>query len=148
LIGDITYAAETIIPYGKNLMFWPIPFEMLETYEEKPQVKVMVDDMPAVCHSMDCGFLHVPAVGTVKSFSLAGMELTLTGTDLPDNISKIQSITYANSNCTASSSDPKGTLSGTEVKCTLDRTPTCGAAWIPALTTAMGNVANDKDLKG
>jgi hypothetical protein len=36
LIGEITYDAETIVPYDKNLLFYPIPFEMLETYEEKP----------------------------------------------------------------------------------------------------------------
>jgi hypothetical protein len=68
LVGKITYLADTIIPYSKNLMFWPVPFEMLETYEEKPQMIVEIDDMPAVCHSMDCGFTHIPAVGSVTSF--------------------------------------------------------------------------------
>ena len=63
LTGKITYMAETVVPYGKNLMFWPIPFEMLETYEEKPQMLVEIDDMPAVCHSMDCSFVHIPSVG-------------------------------------------------------------------------------------
>jgi hypothetical protein len=50
-------------------MFWPIPFEMLETYEEKPQMIVEVDHMPAVCHSMDCGFMHIAAVGEVTGFT-------------------------------------------------------------------------------
>lgn len=37
LIGtNIQYESETIIPYGQNLLFYPIPFEMLQTYEEKP----------------------------------------------------------------------------------------------------------------
>lgn len=36
LVGEITYNQETVIPYNKNLLFWPVPFEMLETYEEKP----------------------------------------------------------------------------------------------------------------
>jgi hypothetical protein len=34
--SNIKYDAKTVIPYNKNLMFWPIPFDMLETYEEKP----------------------------------------------------------------------------------------------------------------
>lgn len=92
LVGtNIQYNGETVIPYGKNLMFYPIPFEMLETYEEKPQMLVEIDDMPAVCHSMDCGFLHVPAVGVITSFELneGTSTLTMTGTDLPDNVSKI-----------------------------------------------------------
>jgi len=79
-------------------MFWPIPFEMLETYEEKPQMIVQVDDMPAVCHSMDCQFTHIPAVGLVTEFAISDSfpyQLTVKGTDLPDNTSKIQSITIA-----------------------------------------------------
>jgi hypothetical protein len=36
LSGKMTYQAETIIPFGPNLLFYPIPFEMLQTYEEKP----------------------------------------------------------------------------------------------------------------
>jgi hypothetical protein len=57
LVGNnIQYGAETVVSYNKNLMFYPIPFEMLNTYEEVPQVLVTVDDIPAVCHSMECGF--------------------------------------------------------------------------------------------
>lgn len=102
LVGDITYNAETIVPYGKNLMFWPIPFEMLETYEEKPQMLVEIDDMPAVCHSMKCDFTHVAAVGEVTSFTYDAnlKKLTMTGTNLPDNKSKVQEITFAGSTCT------------------------------------------------
>jgi hypothetical protein len=45
---------------------------MLETYEEKPQMLVEVDEIPAVCHSMDCGFMHIPAVGEITEFSISG----------------------------------------------------------------------------
>jgi len=50
---------------------------------------VEVDDMPAVCHSMDCGFMHIPAVGEITEFSISGQTLTMKGTNLPDNVSKI-----------------------------------------------------------
>jgi len=75
---------------------------MLETYEEKPQFLVEVDDMPAVCHSMKCSWMHTPAVGEVTSFTYDEelRKLTLTGTNLPDNKSKVQSITFAGSTCT------------------------------------------------
>ena len=159
LVGDITYNAETIVPYGKNLMFWPIPFEMLETYEEKPQMLVEIDDMPAVCHSMECSFMHIPAVGEVTQFAMSTLDgvstLTLTGTELPDNVSKIQSIKYAGSLCTPvtpviaeGEEGVVGTLSGTEVVCTLDREPTCGTNWIPNLTTFFGDVANADSVTG
>jgi len=68
LVGKISYTKETLVKYNKNLMYWPIPFEMLETYEEKPQMLVEVTDksgnqMPAVCHGMKCNFMHIKAVG-------------------------------------------------------------------------------------
>jgi hypothetical protein len=33
---DIKYVAETKVPYNKNLLYSPIPFELLQTYETKP----------------------------------------------------------------------------------------------------------------
>jgi hypothetical protein len=110
---------------------------------------VEVGDMPAVCHSMDCSFTHIPAVGEVTAFTFdAGTRtLTITGTELPDNLSKIQSISFAGSTCTSTVADAEGVLSGTSVECILDREPTCGT-WIPNLTTFFGNVANAADLAG
>ena len=34
--GTITFFANTTVPYGQNLFFEPIPFEMLRTYETEP----------------------------------------------------------------------------------------------------------------
>jgi len=33
---DLVLKAETILPYGTNLFYNPLPFEFLKTYEEKP----------------------------------------------------------------------------------------------------------------
>jgi hypothetical protein len=100
---------------------------------------------------MECGFMHIPAVGEVTSFTYDDSTrlLTLTGTDLPDNLMKVQSITFAGSTCTptADSADAEGVLSGTSVVCKLDREATCGT-WVPALTTHFGNVANGADITG
>lgn len=157
LIGEITYDAETIVPYDKNLLFFPIPFEMLETYEEKPQFLVEVEtmednrvrNMPAVCHSRKCDFTHIPAVGEITSFTFDASSklVTVTGTNLPDNLSKIQSMRFAASACTASSEAEDGALDGTTVSCTLARNPTCGT-WKPDLTTFFGNVPFAEGLAG
>jgi hypothetical protein len=151
LVGqNIQYNSEAVIEYGKNLMFWPIPFEMLETYEEKPQMIVEVDHMPAVCHSMDCGFMHIPAVGEITGFTFSSStnKVTITGTDLPDNISKLQSMNFARSPCTPNPSDAvTGALSGTSIECTLTREPTCGT-WIPEATTFFGNVPYADSVTG
>lgn len=37
ILGGNTTSVSTVkIPYGKNLFYEPIPFEMLKTYETKP----------------------------------------------------------------------------------------------------------------
>jgi hypothetical protein len=41
------------IEADQNLIFYEaIPFEMLRTYETKPQIKVQVGDYPAVCKNL------------------------------------------------------------------------------------------------
>jgi hypothetical protein len=44
-------------------VFYPIPFEMLETFEEKPQLLVEIGDLPAVCHNRNCEFMYTENVG-------------------------------------------------------------------------------------
>lgn len=120
---------------------------MLNTYEEKPQMIVEIDSKPAVCHSMSCGFTHVPAVGEITSFAITQnpWKLTVSGTELPDNLSKIQSISIAASTCTVQGAAEDGALSGTSIECLLDREPVCGD-WEPLVTTFFGNVPMQADL--
>jgi len=138
-------------------MFYPIPFEMLETFEQKPQLLVEIEtieanrvrNMPAVCHSMDCGFTHIPAVGEITSFTYDASTkvVTVTGTNLPDNLNKTQSMSFAASACIPSSEAEDGALDGTTISCTLARNPTCGT-WKPDLTTFLGNVPFAEGLTG
>ena len=45
---------------------------MLYTAEDTPQVKVTVEDMPAVCASLDCGYEYVPATSSIENFAFDG----------------------------------------------------------------------------
>jgi len=64
LQGDnILLTWETVTPYSTNLWYEPVPFEMLKTYETKPQIIVSVDGQPAVCHGLNCDYTYVAAVG-------------------------------------------------------------------------------------
>jgi uncharacterized protein YkwD len=82
---DVAVAFSTVLPYGTNLFYGPVPFEFLQTYEEKPQVIVSVDGEPAVCHNMTCDFTYVEAAGevTAATFDPATKKLVITGTALP-----------------------------------------------------------------
>lgn len=115
------------------------------------EVEAIEDDkvrhMPAVCHSMNCDFTLLPTVGQVTAFTFNSetQKISITGTDLPDNISKIQSMSFAASDCTPTSANEDGSLDGTSVECTLVRNPTCGS-WTPDLTTFLGNIPHAEDV--
>lgn len=49
IIADASYSSSKFQERGKNLMFEPIPMEMLYTPAYKPQVLVTVNDLAAVC---------------------------------------------------------------------------------------------------
>ena len=84
LVGnDVTINQETVVPFGNTLFYEAIPFEWLYTAEQKPQVLVTVDDLPAVCATLDCGYTYVAASALVTDFSLTGLTLTINGNNLP-----------------------------------------------------------------
>jgi len=65
---DIKFNSTVLRPYGTNLFYEPIPFEMLKTFETKPQLIVEVQGLPAVCHNLTCDFSYIENVGEVTSF--------------------------------------------------------------------------------
>lgn len=90
LQGDnITFVHETIRPYGTNLFYDPVPFEMLKTYDTIPQIVLTVNDLPVVCHNISCGFNYTEPAGEIASFTFdtATNKLTLIGTAMPSNSS-------------------------------------------------------------
>jgi hypothetical protein len=90
LQGDnITFVHETTRPYGTNLFYDPVPFEMLKTYDTIPQIVLTVNDLPVVCHNISCGFNYTEPAGEIASFTFdtATNKLTLIGTAMPSNSS-------------------------------------------------------------
>jgi len=140
--GNITFFSNTTVPYGGSLFFEPIPFEMLRTHETQPQLIVTVNDLPAVCHNLTCDFTYIAAVGEVTSFVFdqTTSKLTLTGTDMP-LIADIDKVEFALSRCQID----EGTLTATNLECTLVQEPTCGDH-LPILTSKLGVIPNSGSL--
>lgn len=65
---NITSEQRKVVNASDDLFYDVIPFEMLRTYETKPQVLVTVGEYPAVCHSMNCDYNYVIPQGEVTSF--------------------------------------------------------------------------------
>jgi hypothetical protein len=121
---NLQHKQETVVPFGGNIFYEPIPFEMLKTFETKPQLIVNVGEngeFPAVCHNMTCDFSYIAPVGEITDFTwTAGTkELQLVGTGFPAE-ADITSIEFAQSTCTISAA------SATSITCTLDHQETCG----------------------
>lgn len=66
---NISYYSNVTIPASTNLFYEAVPFEMLRTYETKPQVLVTVGDYPAVCHNLTCHFNYTVPEGEVTGFT-------------------------------------------------------------------------------
>lgn len=139
--GNTTSKQNVTVPYGKNLFYEPIPFEMLRTYETQPQVIVTVGDNPAVCHNLTCHFNYSVPQGevTAYTYTTATKVLTLTGTNLPANASLIRHVEFAHSKCSISAS------SNTSLTCTLDHIPVCGSH-LPNLVAKQGSVNSSASL--
>lgn len=81
---------------------------------------VEIGDLPAVCHSMDCGFTYIASIGQITSFTFSDDTDTLqvTGTELPTSLDGIQSLAFAQSPCIIAED---AVLDGTSIICTLSR---------------------------
>jgi hypothetical protein len=102
LTGDnLVYTSTTVIPYSSNVVYDPIPFEMLRTYETEPQLIVTVNGNPAVCHNMTCDMNYILPDAEITSFSFdtSSFILTITGTLLPSTMDDMQDIIFADTNC-------------------------------------------------
>lgn len=103
---------------------------MIKTFHEKPQIKVAIDGMPAVCASLDCDFTYIQPTSEVVDMQIADLDVSITGTDLPDGLDLL-SITIAKTDCEVQAISP------TDASCTLGA-PWVGGDWTPEIRDANG----------
>jgi hypothetical protein len=116
---------------GPNVYYKVIPFEYLYTNEATPQVKVTVDNMEALCTTLNCGYVYETPAGTVDSMVVNGLTATITGTAMPTDLT---SITVGNTVCAFNSPNDATTFT-----CDL-ATPLYGGSWSPHVKDAKGEV--------
>jgi hypothetical protein len=79
----LTYSAYERRAYGGSLIWQSIPPEWLFTVHDSPQLKMWVNNLPAVCTSTDCDFAYAQRDPVINSYALSGTSLTISGTNLP-----------------------------------------------------------------
>lgn len=135
---------ETIQPYGTNIFYDVIPFEMMKTYETEPQLIVTVDERPAVCKNMTCNVAYIePTTTEVTGYTYdSSTELvTITGVLLPTTIDDMQGVKFAQTNCIID----EDTMTETGMQCTLDSNPVCGE-FIPKVISKLGLIPSASDV--
>lgn len=128
LMGYTKFSNETIWDYGKNLLFEPIPLELLYTDAKNPQVLVSVNGIDGVCPNFNCDYTYVNPVGEITGQTLTGLDLVVQGTELP---TESVSVKIANSKCVTV------TATATEITCTLD-VPAAAGSWNVEVTSTNG----------
>jgi hypothetical protein len=81
--ADASFIAEKRQERGTNLVFDPIPMEMLYTPARKPQVLVTVNGLAAVCPKQNCDYSYVPETpGKITGVELTGQTVKIKAKDL------------------------------------------------------------------
>lgn len=88
--NNVQFSAVTISEYGTNKFFEPIPMEMLFSAVTRPQILVNVDGIPAACAYDNCDYLYTDSPAEVTGQSLAGNVLTVTGVNLPTDLTDVK----------------------------------------------------------
>ena len=94
---------------------------------------------------MTCDVTYVNPVGeiTSSSFDTGTRKVTITGTNLPTNISDYQDINFAKTKCSIDAS----TITSTGVECTLDFDPVCGDH-VVFVNHVLGRIPNSGSYSG
>ena len=70
--------ASRLREYGKNLMFEPLPLEMMFADAQKPQVLVKVNGLEGICPEFNCDYLYIATVSEITSQTLTnGVDLVI-----------------------------------------------------------------------
>jgi hypothetical protein len=94
LVGDtdlskpLTFSQTETQKFGTSIMYEVIPFEMLKTFVEKPQVIMMVGDFPAACDKVTCDYMYTTTALEISDFKYdpTTKKMTITGTFPEDGV--------------------------------------------------------------
>jgi len=129
----VIFESLTTRPYGQNLMFEPVPMEMLFHDAAKPQVLVKVKGIDGVCPNFNCDYLYSEPTAVITAQSLSGLTVAITGTDLPLTNFKVR---FANTECGSAVTVTPGAGS-VDISCDLLLPPAAGS-WNVELTDSSG----------
>lgn len=117
---NVSFDSTTEREWGKNLLFEPIPLEMLAAPATKPQVAVKIYGIDGVCPDLNCDYVYTtpPSEVTVQTLAANLLDISIEGTALPTDGVRV---VLGNAEC--------GTVTATEtaITCSLSHQPAAGS---------------------
>ena len=92
--------------------------------------------MPVLCVGTQCGYTYQVPLSLISGFTAIGLDIQITGTDLPLAVSKVM---IANQECFVSTNDIG------QISCSLAQ-PMSAGSWLPQVWSAAGLVPLDAAL--
>lgn len=127
-LPSVKFFSSPVTQQSNNIFYSPIPFDLLYTNESMPQAMVSVNGQPAVCASLSCSYSYISPLALIHTFSLVNAMLTITGANLPAQITELS---YSNVACSILSS------SDTSIVCQIAPTAVSGT-WYPSVKDSFG----------
>jgi hypothetical protein len=117
--GSFSFPSTFSVPVSTNILYEPIPFELLYTAETLPSISLSVNGLPAACPGFNCNYDYTVSASAITSYTLSAGTLTIIGTGLPTTT--LSDIMFSNTLCTS----PSTTTS--QITCTI--AAVAGTSW-------------------
>lgn len=128
LVGDplstLVIDNATIRQGGANLMFEPVPLEMIRENSQTPFIDAKISGLQALCKNRNCGFTYVAPTAEITgaSYDAGTRTITIDGTGLATSVDQIREIVLQRVPCLQIT-----TVSDTQTTCVLEYAPPAGS---------------------
>jgi hypothetical protein len=139
--GELSYHGEVLHEFGSSIFYEQVPYEMLKTYVDKPQVSVKVGKEHAICEKNNCGFTFTRSRSIITRYEYIKITkiLIIYGTDLPEDSSEVE-VSFGESRTRVRS------CSSTKIEVELEEEPRIGR-WKPILKDKKGKIECDSSVE-
>ena len=101
---------------------------------------IQVDEFPVLCGKLNCDYTYIEQQSLITGFSVSGLDVTISGTGLPLELS---SVSIARVACAIDTENMPST--DTEIMCTLAESLPAGS-WHPQVKDEFGLIAIDPSV--
>jgi hypothetical protein len=104
--SSFSFPSNYAVPVSTNILYEPIPYELLYSAEQLPSISLTVKNLAAACPAFNCNYDYTVTTSEITSTTLTGNTLTIVATDPDLQTSILTDIMFSNTACTNPSTSP------------------------------------------